>query len=258
MQNNNHCKKIKLMKKVLLSYLTMMLFTGIFAQVDPPIDRDKMMKRSDSIRDEIINKSEYVFEGNIIKNDIYFRNNSVTSSEIVKISKVFRGNIVPGTIEIVSYSSLNMDGDLRVTGHINSDDKFGIFFCRFAKEFPNDPKYNIDKVDNKVILAYKGIIKYSSPYGYTELGVLKRGKINTKAEIYKILKRYPNLNIPETAEKEPWDNDNSLLGLYPRIGTFKSSAAEDVYIDSVNRSRGFTKPKQTIQKKDSIKNVTRP
>jgi len=258
MQNNKHHKKFEFMKKVLLSYLSMMIFTGIFAQVEPPIDRDKMMKQSDSIRDEIINKSEYVFEGNIIKNDIYFRNNSVTSSEIVKITKVFRGNIVPGTIEIVSFSSLNMDGDQRVTGHVNSVDKFGIFFCRPAKEFPYDSKYNIDQVDNKVILSYNGIIKYSSPYGYTGLGVLKRGRINTKAEVYTLLKRYPNLNIPETAEKEPWEHANSLLGLYPRIGTFKSSAAEDAYIDSVNRSRGFIKPKHISQNKDSLKNGTRP
>ncbi len=237
-----------------------MLFTGIFAQVEPPLDIDKINKQSDSIRDEIINKSEYVFEGTIIKCDGYFRNNSVMCSEIVKITKVFRGNLVPGSIEVLSYSnSILVDGYKREAWKLNSYDKFGIFFCRIAKEFQFDPKYNIDKVDNKEILTYKGRIQYS-PYGGSYEGIvnLKNGKITTKAELYKILKRYPNLNIPETAEKEPWDHDNSLLGLYPRIGTFKSGAAEDAYIDSVNRSRGFTKPKQTIQKKDSLKNVTRP
>ncbi len=131
------------------------------------------------------------------------------------------------------------------------------FFCRSATEFPYNSKYNIDLVDNKIILASKDVIQ-PAPGGYKGNSLFKRGRINTKAEIYKILKRYPNLNIPETAEKEPWDHDNSLLGLYPKFGTFKSEAAEDAYIDSVNRSRGFIKPKHISQIKDSLKNVNRP
>ena len=104
------------MKKILLSLLTMMLFTGIFAQVEPPLDIDKINKQLDSVHEVIINKSDYVFEGNIIKSDIYFRNNSVICSDIIKITKVFRGNIQTGTIEVLSYSSFNMDGDQRVHG----------------------------------------------------------------------------------------------------------------------------------------------
>ena len=180
----------------------MMLFTGIFAQVEPPLDIDKINKQLDSVHEVIINKSDYVFEGNIIKSDIYFRNNSVICSDIIKITKVFRGNIQTGTIEVLSYSSFNMDGDQRVTWHRNSYDKFGIFFCGIAKEFQFDPKYNIDKVDNKEILTKKGRIQYS-PYSGSYEGIinLKSGKLQPNAELYKILKRYPNLNIPETAGK---------------------------------------------------------
>jgi hypothetical protein len=141
-----------------------------------------------------------------------------------------------------------MDGDQRVTWHRNSYDKFGIFFCGIAKEFQFDPKYNIDKVDNKEILTKKGRIQYS-PYSGSYEGIinLKNGKITTKAELYKILKRYPNLNIPETAEKEPWDHDIITIEDFNK------------YLhDSINHKGAFKLPKQAVQKKDSLKNGTRP
>lgn len=51
------------MKKILLSYLTLTLCTSLFGQTN-----------LDSIRDVIINKSDYVFEGVIIKQSSYLYN----------------------------------------------------------------------------------------------------------------------------------------------------------------------------------------
>jgi len=199
-------------------------------------------------------------------------------SEIIKVTKVFKGNLSPGTVEIIHYiqsvvyetpeEEKNARTTMDSTGfrkyHKRTD---GIFFCRLAKEFPRDPRYNIDPTDNKIILTYYHNGKYnlglygdrivSSSHGYTGEPTLKTGKIITKAEIYRILRRYPNLNIPATAEQEPGDeaDNNSRFGPH---SDFKSKAQLQAYIDSVNRARGFTKPEQRVQKKDSLKNGTRP
>jgi len=92
------------MKKILLSLLTLILFTGIFAQVEEP------HVNLDSLRDEIINKSQYVFEGVIIKQSSYLYNNHTpVESNIIQILKVFRGNLKPGTVEIAAVQNKYSD-----------------------------------------------------------------------------------------------------------------------------------------------------
>ena len=241
------------MKKILLSLLTLILFTGIFAQVEEP------HVNLDSLRDEIINKSQYVFEGVIIKQSSYLYNNHTPlESNIIQILKVFRGNLKPGTIELINYiESVGLDMDnpeeMRLQRSTvpekllrKRENVWGIFFCRSANEFPYNSKYNIDVVDNKIILASNDVIQ-PAPGGYKGNSLLKRGRITNKAELYKILKKYPNLNIPETAEKEPWDHD-----------IITPEDFNKYLHDSLNHKGAFKLPKQAVQKKDSLKNVTRP
>jgi len=253
------------MKIIFLIVLSLMFYIDIFCQDNYP---------KDPIRDAIINKSEYVFEGKIIMHSTYMRGNPVESI-IVRITKVFKGNLSIGTVEILRYvhsffyetpeeglkMRTNTQDSVELKKYINPD---GIFFCRTAKEFPYDPKYNIDQTDNKIILTYYYNNKYNIGYygdrivrtpeqGYTGIGVLKHGRIKTKAEIYQILRRYPNLNIPDTCEPEP----GAEADKYSRYGpnaTFKSWEAEKAYFDSVRYAHALKKSQQSYLKKDSLKN----
>ena len=91
------------MKIYILSCLALLVFIGAqtFAQKNKIniIDNEKIERR---IRDS----SEFIFEGTVISNDCYHRTDSkgikhLESSKIIRIDKVFRGNLKLGTIELI-------------------------------------------------------------------------------------------------------------------------------------------------------------
>jgi Secretion system C-terminal sorting domain/Bacterial Ig-like domain (group 2)/Matrixin len=202
------------MKKIIIVCFTLSLFVSSFSQT--------MFEDHGHVnREDAINKSDYVFEGIIIKKTVYRRDEKKISvhSEIVKVTKVFRGKLLPGTVEIINYTEY---GTLKRTSldaaslKLHKLDTFCIFFCKEAKDFPFDPKYNIDPVDNKIILSdYHNSI--SGPFKCPALDRIKRshnggysGMIynsRTKAEVYQKLRKYPNLNIPDHAEPEVVDSE---------------------------------------------------
>ena len=230
------------MKKLLiLSCLSFLLHVSILGQIDSSMY---------SIRDETINKSDYVFEGVIIRQTVYLRENYTACSDIVQITKIFRGNLKPGTVEIVSYTNMvianNTDWDVCDAACLKkySHDTIGIFFCRVAKEFPYNPKYNIESVNNTPILTYyhNNIWTFgnwdkilSTHYGYRGMPGLKKGKISSKSEVYQILRKYPNLKIPDFAEPERGDTvHDSRFG--PNA-TFKNMEQLKAHRDSVVQAR---------------------
>ncbi len=172
-------------------------------------------------REEAYKKADYVFEGVIIQRSFYMRGKDAIESDIVKVQKVFRGNLVPGTVEIVNYAdnaSFNSPKLERTFADAAKFrkykvDTFAFFFCKADTALPYDPQYNIDVVDNKVLLSDYHNYSSKKPYfnrverwanygGYHGFAIY--GK--TKADVYKQLKKYTNLKIPDVAEPEPIDS----------------------------------------------------
>jgi hypothetical protein len=197
------------MKKILvLSCFGLLLFAGAYGQV--PID-----SRTTPInRDDAINKSDYAFEGVIVKTSTYVRDYKNTISDIVRITKVYRGNLKPGTVEIVNYTffAIPRERDIyspALSGEhkLDTTGTFGIFFCRVAKELPYNAAFNIDVVDNKVLLSdyhndFDGdALDRTFRTGKEYYGAL--GEFSSKAEVYRKLRKYPNLKIPDYAEPDP-------------------------------------------------------
>jgi hypothetical protein len=252
------------MKRILIiSCFGLLLQISIFGQIDSSVY---------TIRNETINKSDYVFEGVIIKQTIYLRKNHMACSNIVKITKVFRGNLKPGTVEIVSYTNMfianNTDRDVCDAACLKkyNRDTLGIFFCRVAKEFPYSSKYNVDALDNKTILTdyhnneepYGDGDRILSPhYGYKGMpGLNENGRIRTKAQVYQMLRKYPNLKIPDYAEPEPWDTiHDSRFG---PDATFKNMEQLKAHRDSVVRAHALKKQQHEGADKDSLKIGVRP
>lgn len=239
------------MKKIIISCLALIMFISALGNTFLLGNQSKQESFTDEViksRNEIINNSDFIFEGVIIKSSYYIRSNAAICSDIVKITKVFRGKLITGTVEIENYVDLDIVSN---TGRDEYDasqlkknrrDTIGIFFCRLAREFSFDPKYNLDVVDNKPILtSYYNNINNESPfpggrilstgYGYLGMSGLKTGRITTKAELYQILRKYPNLKIPDFAEPEPVDSAN----LYVPKPTYGNNLK--AYLDSMHRTR---------------------
>src|ERR1035437_3757934 len=196
------------MKKILISWFTLLLFISAYSQgIDTPSSVSYNWE-------DKFNKAEYAFEGIIIKKSAYFRDNKPVSSDIVRVTKVFRGNLKLGKVEIVNCImgafKERSANDSVLKKH--KTDSLCIFFCKVSNKLPYDPKYNIDVVDNKVLLSdYENDCGYSNKLPYSRIertGYGYRGvpdKYHTKAQVYQFLKKYPNLKIPDYAEPEPVD-----------------------------------------------------
>ena len=198
------------MKKIIISCFALLLFVSTYGQIG--IDTPSSFNRDDAF-----NKADYAFEGVIIKTSFYERNHSDVLSDIVKVTKVYKGNLKLGTVEIVNYTNLlstsvGKDGKDTYAPNLLDDHKldtlstFGIFFCKVDKDLPYDATLNTDITDNKVLLSdyhnefYLGILDRTFCTGKAYFGAL--GELSSKAEVYQKLRKYPNLKIPDYADQD--------------------------------------------------------
>jgi hypothetical protein len=133
----------------------------------------------------------------------------------VRVTKVYRGNLKPGTVEIVNYTDIipmssprdTYDPSLSGDHKLDTTGTFGIFFCRVARELPYNAAFNIDVVDNKVLLSDyhndfdEAILDRTFRTGKEYDGAF--GEFQSKAEVYQKLRKYPNLKIPDYADPDP-------------------------------------------------------
>jgi hypothetical protein len=153
------------MKKIIISCIALWLQLYIYSQVDNDqrrFSKDKNVKQAwiqEQIED-VKNNSEFIFEGVLDKTDEYPRvdkNGEVFGIEswYIKITKVFKGKLKPGTIELIrktDRSPKTRRSEKQSESVFPADSSF-IFFCKETKEYPYDTKYNIYPLDNKKILT---------------------------------------------------------------------------------------------------------
>ena len=113
------------MKKIIISCFALLLHLYISGQSlhdpryhshDPKVKEAFMQEQIEDVK----NNAEFVFEGISQKMDAYPRGEDArhtiyVSSYIVKITKVFRGNLKPGTVEIVNGPSVRSSDCISVT-----------------------------------------------------------------------------------------------------------------------------------------------
>lgn len=162
---------------------------------------EQIRKENLEKRYEILNHY-FVFEGTIIKRDYYYRNKTdLFESDIVQISRVFRGfkQIKTGTVEIVFRANpyLTIFNAKRETDK-SINEPTCVFFCREALEYPYNTEYNIDPVNNKIILTDLIRINLSSFWSDRIL----QSDFGSKTEIYEYLKTLPKIDIVAINEQE--------------------------------------------------------
>lgn len=245
------------MKKILISCLVLILFVGVYGQESTQTDNN-WQKYYNNERERVRDSAEFIFEGVVKKMDMYHRidiqgKDYIATSEIVEITKIFRGNLKPGLVEIAG----KINGDIqipqqRINRKLNSDTIF-IFFGRIANEYPYDPKYNIYPVNNNVILtSYSNILGYGISLR-SLIGLKKRFK--SKGDIYNYIRSFPNITMPFiTKEDTVLRRPNHIVkpGSPQRI-----SKAEEDSLNSVRRSKLLEEHKKkhrtTFNKSKSVK-----
>ncbi len=219
------------MKKIIICCFALLLFVSSYAQEGCQKKGWDAVKYYNSERERIRDSAEFIFQGVTNSIDYYNRIDKngkeyVAYSRIVKVTKVFRGKIRPGTVvEIVGKTSFQViTNEPRKTRDLNGDSLF-VFFCRLAKEFPYDPKYNISPVDNKIILTSFSDIGNISIIHQTGL----RKKFASKGEIYRYISTFPNIKMPVISKEDTVFPDRIIHKPMTLPGHTKD------YIDSVKR-----------------------
>ena len=216
-------------------------------------------RQRDSItREDVLNNAEFVFEAVVKKIDYYPRIDSdglkrLGISWILKVTKVFRGNLKPGTVEMVGESGNGVGiQQQRETDNQQRDTLF-IFFCRVANEYPYNPKYNIYPVDNKTILA---IYSKEASDSYDRIDVNLRQGFNkrfaSKGDIYRYIAKYPNVKIPVLTKE---DTTFVIKEMYPVIPgkPHGISKAKSDSLQAIRRAKLLEDAKREYRlKQDSI------
>jgi hypothetical protein len=151
---NNNFKKNKMKKILTLIFLTITFIKGFSQEI--PID---IIER--------INKVDYIFEGSVIDKKAYYTIDmqKIYTINLVKISKVLKGELECGTVELITTGG--EVGDTRVFSEhlleVDRDAK-GVFLCKLTdKELPQTPLFS---TSNAVTLD--GVYENQSFIKYTE------------------------------------------------------------------------------------------
>jgi len=173
--------------------------------------------------ESILNTAPYVFEGEIIdtmyyngatgrRDDLFIEINSENkivrsckplTSHKIQITKIFRGNLKSGTIDLVVNGGLFWGNGLRILDAC--DECFqpmpigtkGIFFCN---KFPTWRwKFSPMVTDNEIRVIPIELIFYSQGGGRME-GFDK--VFHSQKEINDFLSKYPNITIPKDTTNE--------------------------------------------------------
>ena len=188
------------MKKILICCFALLLLhnssQGQVNSNDPTVF-DAFLKEQN---EDVKNNAEFVFEGYYQRRDIYPRKDKngevyYPTSVIVKITKVFRGNLKIGTVELAGIQNLNcFIPPSKRESYIPDSTKY-IFFCRAAgKDHPYDAAYDIYPVDNKTILTsankhVKCSFRILDDYMF-------ESKMYSKGDVYRYIRKLPNIKMP--------------------------------------------------------------
>ena len=109
-------------------------------------------------KDECQKNAEFIFEGNIIATRSYSDKNSIYEvliSELINITKVFKGNLKIGTVELIWKTSSDIVGskDDPIMYYEKPFDICNhIFFCKVSNMYPHDRNSSGYTINNNVIL----------------------------------------------------------------------------------------------------------
>jgi len=251
------------MKKVLITTIALLLQLCIFGQIqknDPrlhsKVPGEKEAFYQDQMND-IKNNAEFVFEGVVQKEEIYPRTDKngmeyCAVSVIVKITRVFRGHLKPGTIEFVNkvdpYTTLAFEMPTeRKNVYIAPTDSVWLFFSREAgNDYPRDAKYNLYPVENKkIITTANNFLRCETKLPTNTLYQRKIPGVETTYDFYKYLASWPHIDKSILTKA-----DTTIM---PDTGpSWYSKTYTKAEVDSARRAGGYSHKKKALVSPDTI------
>jgi len=177
------------MKRIIIILVAMSCWTSAFSQTK--------MSWNDKNTQAIINGAPFIFEGKVI-DTLYYNNCSLVAVK-VQIIHILRGNLNPGTIELVDNLGGRWENGIFMHKMIGERDRpmqpgtKGIFLCKISSFKPSPMK-----TDNEIRVISTGLI-FFSPGGWIECF---NKVFYSKKELNDFLSKYPNITIPKEEIKQ--------------------------------------------------------
>jgi len=244
------------MKKIIISYFAFLfnLYTYGQSYEDPRANSEDTSVRRAFLQEQIKsveNDAEFVFEGTLQKVEFYPRTDNngkpyYVISQIINIKKVYRGNLLPGTVEFIiktnplkifniafPYKRQNLTASYDTTA-------VNLYFCRTAgNNFPYNPKYNIYPAHNKIIITSAS--KYLAcqvklpafrlfDYEWTQF-------FYRNCDFYKYLSSLPNIN------KSVFTKEDTTFPPRKNREVYRTHPVTKAHIDSVEAEQWLQKNK---------------
>ena len=215
--------------------------------------------------------AEFVFEGRVIASRIYkYDSTKILCSNIIRITKVFRGNLQLGTVELIknvgSYIII-LDGEPIYNYTELSDTCVKIFFCEFSNLYPHDAYNTVYKINNSIIVAHCLNLEEEQPTyeihdskcNDGDFGLIKGfdSTFISRASLYNYLRNDYHITIPVSAEELsdtiPSQAYQSFLSWYRRdvLHIPEPSDSEKVVIEQ----RKYSMYRDSIDSVESYKRI---
>lgn len=149
--------------------------------------------------------SQFIFEGSVIRSNSYYTHDSmkIFTSSTLKILKIFKGNLVCGTVEVISLGGKVGNEAMFLSHNLELiPGMTGIFLCDSTteREFPTTDYYpETNSVKLFALYNEQSYIKYFNDK-INHLIVDYQYQLDSLAEVYGMLELYNQLNYIDCAD----------------------------------------------------------
>lgn len=178
------------MKNQLKQILLLLIFVAAFSQAKAQIIPKDIT--------QTITLADCIFEGKVIRTNSYWNADStfIYTSHTIEISKIFKGDMICGTVEVINPGGRVDDRILHLTHHLElQNEELGLFFCSATQmEQPSIDYYpETNSFALEVLFSEQGFYKYYFDYiNHPVTGMFY--SFDSLAQAYDLVELYTQLN----------------------------------------------------------------
>jgi hypothetical protein len=218
------------MKKIFHIIIIVLLSTKTYAQIDPKTIGQR------------ITDATYIFEGEVIKTNPYETSDEkkIYTSNTIKITKIFKGDIQCGTIEIITLGGIvNNKGAEYSHNKEFGKGQIGVFLCKQTDREISAVDFYPENNPNKLELNYnqQGFIQYFND-GVNKQVVDMWSSLDSLSQIYGLIEVYAQLNFidcyPTQSVWQATGNHESMQLAIHNANNHKKSKSKFIPANFVN------------------------
>lgn len=235
-------------KFILFLILSLFVYKFSFSQETP----DDIVKR--------VTRAVYIFEGRVIRSDSYWSQtqHQIYTSSTVEISKIAKGNLTCGTVEIITVGGRVGDSEIRISHNLSlTRGMMGVFLC--DKNIWETPLHDYYPETNPIPLwvpdGLEGFIRFYND-GINDAVKDWQFSLDSLAQLYNLMDLYTTLNLVDCGGPLPMHNlppnipalsapvyPNNFIPVAHQASSFSTSTSTIIHFDYLNRHITNTTPK---------------